>query len=69
MHTYSYLHLLVLSLQVGNCEFKRQDVGADEVSCMAIKSESEQDLQSAVATQGPISVGIDASQSSFQFYR
>lgn len=55
--------------EVGRCEFKRQDVGANEVSCMAIKSESEQDLQSAVATQGPISVGIDASQSSFQFYR
>ncbi|XP_060582685.1 procathepsin L-like [Ruditapes philippinarum] len=53
----------------GKCEFKEADIGAVEVSCMDIKMGSEDDLQAAVATVGPISVGIDASHPSFQMYR
>ncbi|XP_048749306.1 procathepsin L-like [Ostrea edulis] len=53
----------------GKCHFKASDVGATETSHKDIKSGSEDDLQQAVATIGPISVGIDASHSSFQLYR
>lgn len=53
----------------GKCHFNPENVGATEVSCMDIKSGSEDDLQAAVATVGPISVGIDASHASFQLYR
>jgi cathepsin L len=53
----------------GPCKFKEADIGATEQSCMDIKEGSEDDLKSAVATVGPISVGIDASHGSFQLYR
>jgi len=53
----------------GKCEFKTADIGATEKSCMDIDEGSEDDLQAAVATIGPISVAIDASHPSFQLYR
>jgi len=56
-------------LQNGKCKFNPSNVGATEKSCSDIKTGSEDDLQSAVATVGPISVGIDASHPSFQLYR
>lgn len=53
----------------GKCEFDASNIGATETSCMDIGQGSEDDLQSAVATVGPISVAIDASHPSFQMYR
>lgn len=53
----------------GPCMFKRQNVGATAKGCKNIRSRSEQDLQAAVTSEGPISVAIDASQRSFQLYR
>jgi cathepsin L len=53
----------------GSCRFKEEDIGATEVSCMDIERESEEDLQKAVATEGPISVAIDAGHRSFQLYK
>jgi len=36
---------------------------------MDIKSKDENDLQNAIATVGPVSVAIDASKSTFHFYK
>jgi cathepsin L len=51
----------------GRCKFKAANVGATISSYTDVASGDESALQSAVAQQ-PISVAIDASQSSFQFY-
>lgn len=53
----------------GKCKFNAANVGATDTGFVDVKSKSESDLQSAVATVGPISVAIDASHSSFQLYR
>lgn len=52
-----------------DCKFNKADVGATVTGMVAIKEGSEDDLKKAVATVGPVSVGIDASQRSFQFYK
>ncbi|KAL4216763.1 hypothetical protein ACF0H5_024486 [Mactra antiquata] len=51
------------------CHFDASNVGATDTGFVDVKSKSESDLQSAVATVGPISVAIDASHMSFQLYR
>jgi len=51
------------------CRFQMANVGATDTGFVDVKSKSESDLQSAVATVGPISVAIDASHMSFQLYR
>jgi cathepsin L len=50
------------------CKFKAANVGATDTGFIDISSGSEDDLVTAIATIGPISVAIDASQDSFQFY-
>eukprot|EP00020_Sapocribrum_chincoteaguense_P002379 CAMPEP_0170738316 /NCGR_PEP_ID=MMETSP0437-20130122/4583_1 /TAXON_ID=0 /ORGANISM="Sexangularia sp." /LENGTH=321 /DNA_ID=CAMNT_0011076737 /DNA_START=88 /DNA_END=1053 /DNA_ORIENTATION=- len=50
------------------CQFKAEDVVANISSYQDIPSGNETALQAAVASVGPISVAIDASEYSFQLY-
>ncbi|CAF4502757.1 unnamed protein product [Rotaria sp. Silwood2] len=51
------------------CRFNTRNVGATDTGCKDIKQYSEDDLQDAIATVGPVSVAIDATHTSFQLYR
>jgi len=50
------------------CKFNPATVGATDTGFVDISSGDEDALTNAIATIGPISVAIDASQDSFQFY-
>ncbi|XP_034015594.1 cathepsin L1-like [Thalassophryne amazonica] len=52
----------------GPCRFNHLFIGATCTSYMDVISGDEYALQEAVATVGPVSVGIDASHESFQLY-
>lgn len=53
----------------GVCQFKASDVGATCTGYVDIPHEDVTALQQAVATVGPISVAMDASQTTFRFYK
>jgi cathepsin L len=52
----------------GVCHFNKSGVGATDTGFVNITQGSESDLMKAIASIGPISVGIDASQPTFMFY-
>jgi cathepsin L len=54
--------------QDGQCQFKKNSIGATCTGYVDITSGSETALRDAVATVGPVSVAIDAGHSSFQSY-
>ena len=56
----------MLFLQQYYCRFKPSAVGAVVTGIVTIGSGDEGALEQAVATAGPVSVYVDASQSSFQ---
>eukprot|EP00117_Sycon_ciliatum_P008499 scpid95074/ scgid11171/ Cathepsin L2; Cathepsin U; Cathepsin V len=53
----------------GQCHYNPTNSGATVSGYTDVKKESEADLQEAVATVGPVSVAIDASSSSFRYYK
>lgn len=50
------------------CHFKKENVGATDRGFVDIPQGDEAAMMKAVATIGPVSVAIDASHESFQFY-
>jgi len=50
------------------CRYKPKKKGATDTGFVDVTSGSEDALKEALATIGPVSVAIDASQESFQFY-
>lgn len=50
------------------CQYSDKNIGATVTGYVDVKKGSEDELQKAVANVGPISVAIDASNWSFQFY-
>ncbi|KAK6042231.1 papain family cysteine protease, partial [Cooperia oncophora] len=51
------------------CHFKKSDVGADDKGFVDLPEGDEEALKVAVATQGPISIAIDAGHRTFQLYK
>ncbi|KAL3968821.1 large subunit ribosomal protein L9 [Sarotherodon galilaeus] len=51
------------------CRYKPDGIGAKCTGYVEVKPSNEDALKEAVATIGPISVGIDASHNSFRFYQ
>lgn len=52
----------------GKCHYRKRAKGATDTGFVDVPSGDEEKLQEAVATVGPVSVAIDASHESFQFY-
>jgi len=51
------------------CSYNAKNIGAKVTGYADLPSKDEGALQKAVATVGPISIGMDASQASFQSYK
>lgn len=50
------------------CKYNAKNTGATDKGFVDIPSGNEEALKKAIATVGPVSVAIDASHESFQFY-
>jgi len=50
------------------CHFNPETIGETDKGFVDIPQGSEEDLKKALATVGPVSIAIDASHESFQFY-
>lgn len=53
----------------GECRYKKSGRAGDDTGFVDIPSGDEEALTKALATVGPVSIAIDASHESFQFYK
>nr|ACH56225.1 cathepsin L-like cysteine proteinase [Bursaphelenchus xylophilus] len=51
------------------CHFQKANVGADDTGFVDLPEADEEQLKAAVASQGPVSVAIDAGHRSFRLYK
>ena len=56
----------LLVLQQSSCSFATENVGAQMSGSVSIKQASEEDLQAAVASVGPVSVAVDGRNKAFR---
>lgn len=54
--------------KVGKCRYTQRTVGATDSGFVDVPEGDEKKLKEAVASVGPVSIAIDASQPTFQFY-
>jgi len=54
--------------QDDKCRYRKVDAGADDIGYVDVPSGDEEKLMHAIASVGPVSIAIDASHESFQFY-
>lgn len=69
MILFNDLHLLYIYSSIwqqGQCLFNKNYIGASQTGVVTIPYGSEDDLQAATATAGPISVSVDASSNAFR---
>ena len=60
---------LFAPIQAGSCRFDASHIATTVTGSVSIGPGDEEQLKEAVATQGPVSVAIDASHSSFHSYK
>ena len=72
LHSLAPIHIRVPPIyththtQQSSCNYNRNTRGTSMSGSVAIKSESEEDLQTAVANVGPVSVAIDGANNAFR---
>lgn len=66
---WKHTDIIIILFQNGRCKYQPSSSGSNCTGYVDLPNGNELKLQAAVATIGPISVGIDASHASFMNYK